>query len=314
MGEQGKQRGERAKSGGENNKERQLLLGVHGDLVERRQELAVGAFRAGRIRVEQVAPLERVRKHPESPLPGAVQKVQGALDVLPVRKVEERVRDGFGVAALQDVLRRQDQRLHLEKILRYVRIELDGPVDGLDRRHFGGRQPTLARDVRGKLVRDHPRFQQRRRVTDRGRFRQRDVVVFGQHRLHVRVRLHLEQGLDEILVYVQHVHDRRNFFGEIAEHLHRLLQLAQFSRAHRQPPLYVDQHVGVAPMLRLHQGALVLHLLRLSVAGLGVLKRLLEDFFDFRYRGRFFLGQEDVGGGAVGVRFDGFVSRFDSNH
>lgn len=46
-------------------------------------------------------------------LPGAVQQVERALHTLPVLQVEEGVGDGFAVPALQDVLRRQNQTLHL---------------------------------------------------------------------------------------------------------------------------------------------------------------------------------------------------------
>ena len=46
MGEQCEEGGERAESGGEEDEEWELLLGVDGHLVERRQQLPVSALRA----------------------------------------------------------------------------------------------------------------------------------------------------------------------------------------------------------------------------------------------------------------------------
>jgi len=49
--------------------------------------------------------------------PRALEQVDGAVDPFPVPQVEKRVRDRLTVPALQDVLRRKYQRLHLQQIL-----------------------------------------------------------------------------------------------------------------------------------------------------------------------------------------------------
>ena len=67
--------------------------------------------------------LQRVGDHAESALPRAVQQVQGALDSFPVRQVEEGVRHRFRIAALQDVLRWQAERLHFQQVLHPSNIE-----------------------------------------------------------------------------------------------------------------------------------------------------------------------------------------------
>merc|ERR1719322_1990847 len=113
MGEQRQECGERAESCGEEDEEWELLLGVDGHLVERRQQLTVGALGAAWVWVEEVSLLERVWDEPEGALPGAVEQVEGAVHPLPVLQVEERVRYRLRVAPLQHMLRRQDQRLHL---------------------------------------------------------------------------------------------------------------------------------------------------------------------------------------------------------
>ena len=53
MGEQSEECGERAESGGEEDEEWELLLGVDGHLVERRQQLPVSALGAAAKAEEQ---------------------------------------------------------------------------------------------------------------------------------------------------------------------------------------------------------------------------------------------------------------------
>jgi hypothetical protein len=81
------------------------------------KEFPVGALGAGWIGVEKVTPLQGVGQHAEGALPGAVQQVESALHLLPVRQVEEGVGDRFRVATLQHVLRRQDHWLHFQQVL-----------------------------------------------------------------------------------------------------------------------------------------------------------------------------------------------------
>ena len=50
-------------------------------------------------------------------LPGVVEEVESAIHPLPVLQVEEGVGDALAVASLEDVLRREDQRLHLQQVL-----------------------------------------------------------------------------------------------------------------------------------------------------------------------------------------------------
>ena len=91
--------------------------------------------------------LQRIGQESEGALPGAVEQVQGPVHSLPVREMIERVAERLAVPALEDVLRRQDQRLHLQQILGHVGIELHGPVYGLYGGHFAGRKAALAGDV-----------------------------------------------------------------------------------------------------------------------------------------------------------------------
>ena len=59
---------------------------------------------------------ERRRNDAEGPLPRAVEEIESAVDLFPVRQVEEGVGNGFRVAAFQNVFGREDQGLHLEEI------------------------------------------------------------------------------------------------------------------------------------------------------------------------------------------------------
>ena len=70
-----------------------------------------------------------------------------------------------------------------------MRVELDRSVNGLDRVHLGGAQASFGGDVRTEFVRDLPRLQESRRVTDRRRLGKADIVVFGQQCLDVSVGL-----------------------------------------------------------------------------------------------------------------------------
>ena len=149
-----------------------------------------------------MALLKRVGQEPECALPGAVQKVQSPVHSLPVREMIERVAERLAVAALQDVLRRQDQRLHLQQIFGHVGIELHGPMYRLHCRHLGLGQAPLTRHVRRELVRHGAGLEQRGGVADGGRLGQRDVIVLGENGLHVRVVAHLEQTLQQVLVDV----------------------------------------------------------------------------------------------------------------
>lgn len=69
------------------------------------QKFSVSTFGAARIRIEQVALLQRIRNQPESALPSAVQKVQGSVDSSPMLEMKKSVGDGLGIASLQNVLR-----------------------------------------------------------------------------------------------------------------------------------------------------------------------------------------------------------------
>ena len=74
-------------------------------------------------------------------------------------------------------------------LLGHMRVELDGSVDGFDGVHLGGAQASFRSDVRTELIGDLPRLEKSRRIAYRRRFRKIYVVVFGQHRLNVRVKL-----------------------------------------------------------------------------------------------------------------------------
>ncbi len=130
--------------------------------------------------------------------------------------------------------------------LGHVRVELDSTMDSLYRLQLRRRKPLFARNVRRELVRHGPRLEERRRVADRRRLGQGDVVVLGQDGLNVRVRLHLEQRLDQVLVDVEDAEDRGDLLGQVAEHLDGLLELAQLAGAHGQPTFQVDHDVRVA--------------------------------------------------------------------
>lgn len=69
-----------------------------------------------------MALLQRVRDHAESSFPSAVEQVKRSLNPLPMRKMKESVGHRLRVAPLQDMLRRQAQWLHLEKILQKKRV------------------------------------------------------------------------------------------------------------------------------------------------------------------------------------------------
>ena len=70
-----------------------------------------------------------------------------------------------------------------------MRVELDGSVNGFDGVHLGGAQASFGGDVGTKLVRDLARLEKSRRVANRRRLGQIDVVVLRQNRLHVSVQL-----------------------------------------------------------------------------------------------------------------------------
>ena len=136
MGQEGQKRREGAQAGREEDKEGQLFLGVDGDLVEGGQQLPVGAFGATRVRIEEVALLQRVRDQPEGAFPGAMEQIERPVDAFPMLKVEKRVGNGLGIAALQNVLRGQNQRLHFQQIFGNVRIELHGAMNRFHGRNF----------------------------------------------------------------------------------------------------------------------------------------------------------------------------------
>ena len=93
--------------------------------------------------MEEMSFLQWVWQQAKSALPCAVQQVQspinpvGTLMVCCIRKepkepfpmceMVEGIADGLTVTPLEDVLRRQDQRLHLQQILWDVRVELHRP-------------------------------------------------------------------------------------------------------------------------------------------------------------------------------------------
>ena len=294
--------GERAETSCEEDEEGQLLLRVDRQLVDSlaRQQLAVDRLAARRVRVEEVALFERLRQRSEGALPRALQQAERALHLLPVFQMEEAVRDGLAVAALEHVLGRQDERLHLEEVLRYVRVELDCAVNGVDGAHLGRVETRLGSNVRRELVGDLTRLEQGGRVADGGRLGQTDVVVLGEDGLHVSVRLRLEQCFDQVLVQrVQVRHGK--LLHQILEQLDRLLRLAQASRAHGEAAFDVDEDVGVASVHRLLLGRLKLHLLALAVRGLGTLVRSTQHLLDVEDLVALLLRDQDHGGGAQRV-------------
>lgn len=80
---------------------------------------------------------ERIRNQAKRALPSTLEKIECAVDPFPVRQVKERVGNGFGIAALENVLGRQNETLLLEEILRHVRVELDRAVNSVDGAYFG---------------------------------------------------------------------------------------------------------------------------------------------------------------------------------
>lgn len=80
---------------------------------------------------------ERIRNQAKRALPSALQKIERTIDPFPVRQVKERVGDGLGIAALENVLGWQNETLLLEEILRHVRVELDCAVNSVDGAYFG---------------------------------------------------------------------------------------------------------------------------------------------------------------------------------
>ena len=72
------------------------------------------------------------------------------------------------------------------------------------------------------------------------------------------------------------MHDGGNFLGQILEHLDSLLEFAELAGTHGEPPADVDHHVGVSPVLGLHQLVLMLKLLRSPIIRLRNPERLLE--------------------------------------
>ena len=225
--------------------------------------------------------------------------------------MEEAVRDGLAVAALEDVLGRQDERLHLEQVLRYVRVELDCAVNGVDGVHLGRVETRLGSNVRRELVGDLTRLEQRRRVADGGGLGQTDVVVLGEDGLHVCVRLRLEQRLDQVLVQrVQVGHGK--LLHQILEQLDRLLRLAEPSGAHGEAALDVDEDVGIASVHGLLLGRLKLHLLALPVRGLGTLVRSTQHLLDVEDLVALLLRDQDHGGGAQRVLGERLVRRLDA--
>jgi len=194
VGEEGQEGGEGAESGREEDEEGQLFLGVDRHLVVAGQELPVGALGAARVGVEEVSLLQRVGDEAEGALPGALQEVARPLHSLPMDQVVKCIGNGLAVSPLENVLRRQYQRPQLQQVGRHVRVELDGPMDGLHRRHLGAGEAALAGDVGRELVGHRSGLQQGRRVADGGRLGQREVVVLGQHSLHVGVVAHLQQS------------------------------------------------------------------------------------------------------------------------
>ena len=71
----------------------------------------------------------------------------------------------------------------------HVRVELDSSVNGLHGVHLGGAQASFRSDVGTKFVRDLSRLKKSRRVANRRGLGKIDVVVLGQYRLYVRVKL-----------------------------------------------------------------------------------------------------------------------------
>lgn len=112
MSQQSQERRKGTQPSGENNKKWQLFLWIDRYFVERRQQLSVGALGTRGVRVEQVPPFERIRQHPESTFPSAVEQIQRPINRLPMGQVKKRVSDGFRVAPFQHVLWGQNQRLH----------------------------------------------------------------------------------------------------------------------------------------------------------------------------------------------------------
>jgi len=84
VGGQGQKGGYGAQSRREQDEEGQLLLGINGHLVERRQQFAIRALGARGIWIEEMAALQRIRQHAKRALPGAVQQIEGPLHLLPV--------------------------------------------------------------------------------------------------------------------------------------------------------------------------------------------------------------------------------------
>ncbi|KAH9410191.1 hypothetical protein TYRP_009947 [Tyrophagus putrescentiae] len=137
------------------------------------------------------------------------------------------------------------------------------------------------------------------------------TIVLGEQRLHVGVRLHLQQRLNEVLVNVEEV-DHGKLLDDVAHHLHRLAQFAQLAGAHCQPAADVDEHVQVAAVGGLVQRRLVVGQLRPAVRGLGHLQAVSEDPLRLGDRLRLLVGQQNVGGGAVGVLRQRLLCRFDA--
>ena len=96
--------------------QKSYFLRVDGQIVEERQQFPIGAFGARRVRIEQMSLFQRRGNDTERAFPRAMQKVESPVDFLPMRQMEERVTNRLRIAALQNVLRREDQRLHFEKI------------------------------------------------------------------------------------------------------------------------------------------------------------------------------------------------------
>merc|ERR1719341_1359488 len=183
---------EAAKPSCEQYEERKLLLRVDRHLVENWQKLPVSTLGATRVRVEEVSFLQRIWQQAKSALPCAVQQVQGPINPFPMCEMVEGVADRLTVPPLEDVLGWQDQRLHLQQILRDVRVELHRPVNGFNSSHFRHSKSTFSGDICAELVGYAASLQQGCSVADGGGLGQADVVVFRQHRLHVRIVAHLK--------------------------------------------------------------------------------------------------------------------------
>lgn len=91
MGEQCQQRCARAQTSREQDEERKFLFRVDRELMEAREKLAVRAFRADRVREEEMAFLCWERDDLEGSFPGVEEEIQSSVDVLPVPEVEESV-------------------------------------------------------------------------------------------------------------------------------------------------------------------------------------------------------------------------------